>query len=104
MVECGIGIKVGNYEDEMCTMTVIELDNIAIDSQIGLDGWKIYITLREENIDVTGRKNKIIDILNKNSVEILNNNGNKLQIGSFDYYSDYEQIAERVITILKLFQ
>ena len=70
MVECGIGIKVGNYEDEMCTMTVIELDNIAIDSQIGLDGWKIYITLRDENTNMTGRKAEIIDMLKKMLIEI----------------------------------
>ena len=95
----------GNGEKEICTMTVVELDNkdIAIDSQIGLDGWTISIVIRKENFNLAIRKNEIIDKLKSNNFEILKDNYNKLQIGKFDYYSDYEKIADEVTAVLKLF-
>lgn len=96
----------GNGEKEICTMTVIELDKyeIAIDTQIGLDGWGIYITLRKENTNVAGRKRDIIDKLKNNNIDILNDNFNKIRICQFDYYTDYEVIANKVFEILKVFQ
>lgn len=96
----------GNGEKEICTITVVELDNkdIAIDSQIGLDGWTISVVLRKENLNLSIRKKEMIDKLKNNNFEFLNDNYNKIQISKFDYYNDYEEIADEVTTILKLFQ
>ena len=96
----------GNGEKEICTITVVELDNkdIAIDSKIGLDGWIISVVLRKENLNLAIRKKEMIDKLKNNNFEILNDNYNKIQIGKFDYYNDYEEIADAVTTVLKFFQ
>ena len=60
--------------------------------------------LRKEHFNLAIRKHEIIDKLKSNNFEILKDNYNKLQIGKFDYYSDYEKIADEVTAVLKLFQ
>lgn len=93
----------GNGEKEICTMTVVELDKceIAIDSQIGINGWGIYITLRK---NIAERKRKILEKLRNNNIEVIGDDFNKIHICQFDYYTDYEEIVNKVITVLNLFQ
>ena len=95
--------NINGKEKEICTMTVVELDKceIAIDSQIGINGWGIYITLRK---NIAERKRKILEKLRNNNIEVMGDDFNKIHICQFDYYTDYEEIVNKVITVLNLFQ
>ena len=49
---------------------------------------------------------EVMDLLKSNGFENLNGDyyKNKIQVNKFDYYNDYEEIADEVISILKIIQ